>query len=105
MRRALTLVVVAFLAWQGYQSYSRAKLQDSVPEQPASSGVAEGLLRDPQVPVGKSKEPYSCDEREYCSQMTSCEEAKYFIRNCPNTKMDGNNDGVPCEKQWCKSLF
>ncbi|WP_430472101.1 excalibur calcium-binding domain-containing protein [Wielerella bovis] len=22
-------------------------------------------------------------------------------RNCPNTKMDGNNDGIPCKKQWC----
>ncbi len=44
---------------------------------------------------------YTCDGREYCSQMRSCEEAKFFIRNCPNTKMDGDGDGVPCEKQWC----
>ena len=46
-------------------------------------------------------ENYQCDGREYCSQMTSCEEAIYFINNCPNTKMDGDNDGVPCERQWC----
>ena len=46
-------------------------------------------------------ESYQCDGREYCSQMTSCEEAKWFINNCPNTKMDGNHDGVPCERQWC----
>ena len=44
---------------------------------------------------------YICDGREYCSQMKSCEEATYFINHCPNTKMDGNNDGVPCERQWC----
>ncbi|QOP42547.1 excalibur calcium-binding domain-containing protein [Sulfurimonas sediminis] len=36
--------------------------------------------------------------------MTSCEEATYFINNCPNTKMDGDHDGVPCERQWCKCL-
>ncbi|MCM8611983.1 MAG: excalibur calcium-binding domain-containing protein [Candidatus Accumulibacter sp.] len=24
------------------------------------------------------------------------------MRNCPGSKMDGNNDGVPCEQQWCK---
>jgi hypothetical protein len=42
-----------------------------------------------------------CDGRTSCSQMTSCEEAKFFLNNCPNTKMDGNNDGIPCEKQWC----
>ena len=44
---------------------------------------------------------YACDGRTHCSQMRSCEEAIYFIQHCPNTKMDGNNDGVPCEKQWC----
>jgi hypothetical protein len=44
---------------------------------------------------------YSCDGREYCSQMTSCAEATFFLNNCPNVKMDGNHDGVPCEKQWC----
>ncbi|UCN00434.1 excalibur calcium-binding domain-containing protein [Sulfurimonas sp. SWIR-19] len=49
-------------------------------------------------------ENYQCDGREYCSQMTSCEEATYFINNCPNTKMDGDHDGVPCERQWCKGL-
>ncbi|MDR2548980.1 MAG: excalibur calcium-binding domain-containing protein [Desulfobulbus sp.] len=31
-----------------------------------------------------------------------CEEAKFFLRNCPGVKMDGNNDGVPCERQWCR---
>jgi len=45
---------------------------------------------------------YRCDGRTYCSQMHSCEEATYFLRHCPGVKMDGNNDGVPCEKQWCR---
>jgi len=49
---------------------------------------------------------YKCDGRTHCSQMTSCEEATFFINNCPNTKMDGGRageqpDGVPCESQWC----
>ncbi|MBK7982557.1 MAG: excalibur calcium-binding domain-containing protein [Candidatus Competibacteraceae bacterium] len=45
---------------------------------------------------------FKCDGRTHCSQMTSCEEATFFLRNCPNVKMDGNNDGIPCEKQWCR---
>ncbi len=45
---------------------------------------------------------YQCDGRAHCSQMSSCEEAVYFINNCPNTKMDGDHDGVPCERQWCE---
>jgi hypothetical protein len=44
---------------------------------------------------------FRCDGRTHCSQMTSCAEAEFFLRNCPNTKMDGNNDGQPCERQWC----
>lgn len=49
-----------------------------------------------------SRNSSRCDGRIYCSQMTSCQEATYFLRNCPGTKMDGNHDGVPCEKQWCR---
>jgi len=49
-----------------------------------------------------SRQSYSCDGRTHCSQMTSCAEATYFLRHCPDTKMDGNNDGIPCERQWCR---
>ena len=42
-----------------------------------------------------------CAGRRYCSQMTSCQEAVFFLRHCPGVKMDGDNDGTPCEKQWC----
>ena len=45
---------------------------------------------------------FKCDGRTLCSQMSSCSEAIYFLQNCPNTQMDGNNDGEPCEQQWCE---
>lgn len=44
---------------------------------------------------------FRCAGKIYCSAMTSCEEAVYYLRNCPGTKMDGDHDGVPCESQWC----
>ncbi|MBC3874049.1 excalibur calcium-binding domain-containing protein [Undibacterium sp. LX15W] len=44
---------------------------------------------------------FSCDGRQYCSQMKSCEEAKYFLAHCSGAKMDGDKNGIPCEKQWC----
>ena len=44
---------------------------------------------------------YSCTGKTHCSHMSSCAEATFYIRNCPNTKMDGDRDGVPCERQWC----
>ena len=49
-----------------------------------------------------SAQQFKCDGRTYCSQMRSCQEATFFLNNCPGTKMDGNNDGIPCERQWCK---
>ena len=44
---------------------------------------------------------FQCDGRTHCSQMHSCAEAKYFLANCPGTEMDGDGDGIPCERQWC----
>jgi Excalibur calcium-binding domain len=44
---------------------------------------------------------FSCDGRTHCAQMTSCAEATYFLAKCPGAQMDGNGDGIPCEKQWC----
>ena len=44
---------------------------------------------------------YECDGRTRCGRMTSCEEATWFINNCPGMEMDGDHDGIPCESQWC----
>ena len=40
---------------------------------------------------------FKCDGRQYCSQMNSRAEAEFFNQYCPNTKMDGDHDGEPCE--------
>jgi len=29
--------------------------------------------------------------------MSSCEEARFYIAQCPGTQMDGDHDGVPSE--------
>ena len=47
--------------------------------------------------VNSNPNHFQCDGRTHCSQMRSLEEARWFVRNCPNTQMDGNNDGEPCE--------
>ncbi len=53
------------------------------------------------ITIASAEPNYQCDGRKYCSQMTSCEEAKYFLKNCPDPRMDGDGDGIPCERQWC----
>jgi len=39
----------------------------------------------------------SCGTKTTCSQMTTCEEAKYFLNNCGVKKLDRDSDGTPCE--------
>jgi micrococcal nuclease len=74
-------------------------------------GPCEGTAAKPAAtapapaPVAAALAPargkYNCDGRSYCSQMTSCAEATWFLNNCPGVKMDGDRNGVPCESQWC----
>ena len=51
----------------------------------------------PALPAPRKNARFSCDGRQYCSDMTSRAEAEFFVANCGPTKMDGDNDGVPCE--------
>ncbi len=41
---------------------------------------------------------FSCSGKRYCREMTSCEEAKFYLAQCGVSSLDGNKDGVPCEK-------
>ena len=40
----------------------------------------------------------SCGSKHYCKEMTSCEEAKFYLIQCGLSRLDGNSDGVPCVK-------
>jgi cold shock CspA family protein len=88
--RVIPLLVLAGIAYFGYGEYARHTTAQPLAAQPAEA--AESTT-------------YRCDGRMHCSQMTSCAEAKFFLRNCPDVKMDGDRDGIPCEEQWCNGLF
>ena len=44
---------------------------------------------------------FQCSGKSRCNEMTSCDEAKFYLSNCPGTITDGDGDGIPCEDQWC----
>ncbi|WP_370692513.1 excalibur calcium-binding domain-containing protein [Polaromonas sp.] len=52
--------------------------------------------------VNRSINPSPAFGSSNCSQVLSCAEATYFLKSCPGTKMDGDNDSVPCEDQLCR---
>lgn len=96
IRGGLAVLVVVGLVACGYSLFR------SVSRQAAPLPPAERLGAPVSVPFTTSAPTYRCDGRLHCSQMTSCEEATFFLRNCPGVQMDGNGDGVPCEQQWCR---
>lgn len=92
------LVVVAGIGAYGYNEFRQAQKRQALATEPAAAAPTEST-------VPQAQGTYVCDGRTHCSQMTSCAEATWFINHCPGTKMDGNNDGVPCEQQWCTGLL
>lgn len=97
----ILLIVFGLLAYAAYTYYTRHATAVHSLVSPAEDNAAP--VRPASTPhIDATATPaYKCDGRIHCSQMTSCAEATWFLRNCPGVKMDGNNDGVPCEKQWC----
>ena len=89
MRKLMPVIVVALAVW-AWQRMHKPRAE-TLMAAPAAVAMADA-----------KNTAFKCDGRQYCSQMTSCAEATYYLRNCPNVKMDGNHDGVPCEMQWCK---
>ena len=83
-----SIAIVALIVVFGYQ-----KLSSKFGSYNSSSLSIEPKVFKQTAPVHK----FSCDGRQHCGEMKSRAEAEYFIRNCPNTKMDGDHDGVPCE--------
>lgn len=98
MKNIIVLIILAGMAWLGYGKFKTANHSASANAitSPAEYASAE------QASEAEADSPFECDGRTMCPQMTSCAEATYFIQHCPNTKMDGNKDGVPCERQWCQ---
>lgn len=47
-----------------------------------------------------TEESFRCEAgKQHCSQMHSCAEATFYVTHCPDTRMDGDHDGRPCEER------
>lgn len=103
--KVIALMLVAAMGWYGYSRYAQRVGQTKAVAQSVDRSPAPVSLFEPAQQAQPAPSHFNCDGRKYCSQMTSCKEAKLFLQNCPGVEMDGNHDGVPCEQQWCTSSF
>jgi endonuclease YncB( thermonuclease family) len=39
-----------------------------------------------------------CGSKQYCSEMASCTEARFYLNECRVLSLDGDGDGRPCER-------
>lgn len=99
MKKVLLGVLIGAGCLYGYQQLVHPRI--ATVERVGDGDVQEEAQAEPAA-AGESSR-FHCDGRVYCSEMTSCDEAMYFLEHCPGVKMDGEDDGVPCERQWCGS--
>jgi len=98
MKKLILVILIAIGSWNYYEKQSVSNIAE-VSASPVGEASASSEKAGFAEPLAKPSAPrtFSCDGRVYCSDMTSREEAEYFTRNCPGTKMDGDHDGNPCE--------
>ena len=101
------------MAWV-YRQYMKDEtlLQDEQAAREAKRGLWS-LPSTKQIPpwewrkgervVASSSEPkennseFECGTKRYCKEMSSCEEAMYYLEHCGLSRLDGDGDGMPCE--------
>ena len=96
----LIIVAIVIFGFKQYQEFNEAPAIDEVPvltnEDIQPIPMYETKVRTQATPR------FQCEAgKTHCSHMSSCAEATFYIQHCPNTQMDGDNDGIPCERQWC----
>ena len=90
----ITVIIFGIIGYFVYGFIQDSLHRNELTNQPV---IEETLKIANTQAVSSNPNHFQCDGRTHCSQMRSLEEARWFVRNCPNTQMDGNNDGEPCE--------
>jgi endonuclease YncB( thermonuclease family) len=49
------------------------------------------------TPASQQGAQRKCGTKRFCRQMTSCEEARFYLTQCGVSSLDGDKDGIPCE--------
>ena len=78
--------------------WRRARRGNSAAPRTEARTTSQALVSIAQATVPRVR----CGTKRTCREMKSCGEALAFLRQCNVTSMDGDKDGVPCEKVLCR---
>ena len=102
MKRVILLLLLAAIAWFVWGKYE----ERAHAEREAAFERGVPMVRKKAPAGAKAADPavlfFTCDGRSTCKQMTSCEEARYFIKTCPGFNAGVFGEEASCEKQWCR---
>ena len=98
----LIIVAIVIFGFKQYQEFNEAPAIDEVPVL-TNEDIKRMPIYETKARTQATATPsFQCEAgKTHCSHMSSCAEATFYIQHCPNTQMDGDNDGIPCERQWC----
>lgn len=89
MKKIILIAALILAVWNYYEE------QQPKPEN--RTGLLAEFVQTVQGQVLKKNKQFQCDGRRFCPEMTSREEAEYFLHFCPSAQLDDNNNGIPCE--------
>jgi phosphatidylserine/phosphatidylglycerophosphate/cardiolipin synthase-like enzyme len=78
---------------QGYAQNWRAHAEHSVAYTGPHGRQADRRVSKPQP----GNAGFACGNKTKCSQMNSCEEARFYLTRCSVRSLDKDGNGVPCE--------
>ena len=106
MFRILLVALLAFGAWKGYEKYQSQRAAQQFQGIPQEIDISNNSSRrNRSIDIAPK---FQCDGRTHCSQMTSCEEATFFLKIALAQKWTGtmmashaNSSGA---NENCKSI-
>jgi hypothetical protein len=82
----LILLMIAFNIWK---TLSTSLQNPQIKPKIESAGIA---------PLAVENTPhFLCNQKQFCKQMRSCQEAKFYLNHCHLQRIDRDKDGIPCE--------
>lgn len=92
------------MAWV-YRQYNRDPLLLALEAE--ARAARRGLWAVTSEPVPpwewrKRSNPLCVLTKRTCKDMASCEEAKFYLKECGRTRLDSNSDGIPCSSSLCR---